>query len=45
MSLLCKNQWRKKSTRKNAERIIPLRPCKNSPGGEAHRLSFAEAMP
>ena len=32
-------------TRKNAGRIIPLRPRKNSPGGEARRLFFAGAMP
>ena len=45
MSLLCKNQQGKKSTRKNAGRIIPLRPRKNSPRGEARRLFFAGAMP
>ena len=31
MSLLCKNQQGKKSTRKNAGRIIPLRPRKKQP--------------
>lgn len=46
MSLLCKNQQRKKSTRKNAGRIIPLRPRKKQPPeGKTRRLFFAGAMP